>query len=349
MNLKDNNLNETQISFSEIVLIIAKNTKLIFLICSISIVISIFYVQFIAQPMYTSTSKIISSSGANLASRAAGLAAQFGLNLQTGDSQPKWVYQDIIKSSIIAEKIIKRKFDTEAYGKEKELWKIITGNKINVDSPPDTIKRIAIRDFIEMISISEDIRTGVFTLKIESIEAGLSFGINKALIEELDDHQQDYNKSQSNKTKLFVQDRIQSTEKELIKAEEDLKTFRDRNRRIENSPTLQLEEQRLMREVSVLTGVFTTLKQQLETVKIEELKESDYVIVIDQPQVPLYRSKPSKKLIVIITMFVSIFFGLIISLWKEYYEKAGSKQKQILFKAGELFKNNLFELLKLKI
>ena len=52
---------------------------------------------------------------------------------------------------------------------------------------------------------------------------------------------------------------------ELRNAEEELKNFKDRNRRIENSPTLQLEEQRLLREVTVLTGVFTTLKQNLES------------------------------------------------------------------------------------
>ena len=38
----------------------------------------------------------------------------------------------------------------------------------------------------------------------------------------------------------------------------------DTNRRIENSPALLLEQQRLQREVTVLIGVFTTLKQQLE-------------------------------------------------------------------------------------
>ena len=59
----------------------------------------------------------------------------------------------------------------------------------------------------------------------------------------------------------------------------------DRNRRIENSPALQLEQQRLNREVIVLTGVFTTLKQQLETTKIEEVKESDYVIILDPPEI----------------------------------------------------------------
>ena len=50
-------------------------------------------------------------------------------------------------------------------------------------------------------------------------------------------------------TKYFIKDRILETEKELMAAEEDLKVFRDRNRRIENSPTLLLEQQRLGRRL----------------------------------------------------------------------------------------------------
>ena len=58
---------------------------------------------------------------------------------------------------------------------------------------------------------------------------------------------------------------------------------------------LQLEQQRLDREVSVLTNVYTTLKQQFETTKIEELRESGHVVIIDPPYVPISRSKPNKK------------------------------------------------------
>jgi len=65
------------------------------------------------------------------------------------------------------------------------------------------------------------------------------------------------------------------------------------NRRpdLENSPALQLEQQRLTRKIAVLTGVFTTLKQQLETTKIEEVKQSDYVVVLDPPEAPLVVSQ----------------------------------------------------------
>ena len=56
-----------------------------------------------------------------------------------------------------------------------------------------------------------------------------------------------------------------------------------------------MEEERLSREVTVLIGVFTTLKQQLETAKIEEVRESDYIIVVDPPFVPVLRSSPKRK------------------------------------------------------
>ena len=55
--------------------------------------------------------------------------------------------------------------------------------------------------------------------------------------------------------KQFIEERITETESELIAAEEALKVFMDRNRRIENSPALQLENKDLVGEVTVLTGI----------------------------------------------------------------------------------------------
>ena len=88
---------------------------------------------------------------------------------------------------------------------------------------------------------------------------------------------------------------ITENKAKFTSVEETLKDFRDRNRRIQNSPALLLEQERLGREVAVLIGVFTTLKQQFETTKIEEVQKSDYVIVLDHPEAPLSYSKPNKK------------------------------------------------------
>ena len=194
-----------------------------------------------------------------------------------------------------------------------------------------------------MIEISEDLKTGILTLKVNASDPNLATEINKVIIEELDAHQRRYNKSKTSDAKQFIEARIIDTEKELVIAEENLKVFRDRNRRIENSPALQLEQQRLSREVTVLIGVFTTLKQQLETTKIEEVKDSDYVIVFDPPEVPLRRSKPNKRQNVIIAGLLGIFFGIVIGIVKDKFDNIDNDDKRNYNNARDLlFKNILY-------
>ena len=50
---------------------------------------------------------------------------------------------------------------------------------------------------------------------------------------------------------------------------------------MQNSPSLLAEKRRL--QLQVLTGVFTALKQQLETTKLRRVRDADYVIVVDDP------------------------------------------------------------------
>ena len=218
------------------------------------------------------------SSGASPISQATGIAAQFGLDLTQNQSQPEWVYPEILKSRTLARSMLKRKFDTKKFGQQKTLLYLLTYD--GKMSKVDTNKNIqsAITSVINMIEIGK--KDSHYDLTVSAFEPYFAKDFAVAVIEELDSHQREYNKSKTSETRQFIQERIIDTEKELKEAEETLKNFRDRNRRIENSPALLLEQQRLLREVSVLTGVFTTLKQQLETTKIEEVIENSNVIIV---------------------------------------------------------------------
>ena len=85
--------------------------------------------------------------------------------------------------------------------------------------------------------------------------------------------------------------------------------FNEQNRQI-SSPSLQLQQERFERNVEIQKGIYLTLKQQLETTKIEEVKESDFVVVLDPPEVPLKRSKPRKVLSVVLAGFFGIGLAL---------------------------------------
>ena len=307
-------LNEETISFSDILLMLASQIKIILIIPIITCTITIIYALFYTSPIYHSTAKIMSSSGGQ--TQATSLVSRFGINLPTVQTEPQWVYPEIIKSRTLARSMLRRKFDTKKFGSQKSLLQIVTyGNKEpNIDM--DILIKNGVMNVINMIEIQKN--GPFYDLTVKSFESLFSRNFAIALIEELDTHQREYNKVKTLETRIFIEERIANTRLELESAEEALKDFDDRNRRIQNSPALQLERQRLAREVAVLTGVFTNLKQQLETAKIEEVKKTDYVIVLDPPEAPLSHSKPNKKLMVILAGLLGIGLGVVIGLLLEY-------------------------------
>ena len=306
---------EDTISFMDILLIMVKQLRIIFIMPIIFCILAIIHVQFRVQPVYESSAKIISSSGGG-ASQAAGIAATFGISIP--QSAPHWMYPEIVKSHTFAVRMLKRRFDTEKYGSQKTLLQILTYGDQHPTVGLDTLILDGVDAVKGMINLQN--KGSFYILTISAPEPKFARDFASVLIEELDAHESEYNKSKASEGRQFIEERIVSTEKELRVAEETLMDFRDRNRRIENSPSLQLDMDRHSREVGVLIGVYTTRKQQLETTKIEEVKESSYVVVLDPPQIPLRRSRPKKKRMVLLAGSIGIFFGVIIGFIKEYVE-----------------------------
>ena len=75
----------------------------------------------------------------------------------------------------------------------------------------------------------------------------------------------------------------------------------------------------LEREVMVLTSVITTLKQYLETSKIEEVRKSDYAILIDRTEISIERSFPNFKLIILVTFIFSFCISSAYVLSKAFH------------------------------
>ena len=313
-------------SFIKIFFSLVKHIWIIIITPIIFSVIMVIYVQFIAQPIYTSSAKIMSSSGGNLGGSAVDIAAKFGVDV--GEArETQWAIPEIIKSRTLARNMLKRKFNTVKYGQQKTLFEILSGVEDKSIYNEKIIKN-AVNSVIGMISIK---KTGsYFSLSITGFERIFVRDFAVTLLEELDIHQRKYSSNRIGETRQFIEERISQTEKELHNVEEKLKRFRASNRRIQNSPALQLEQERQRREVQVLTGVFTSLKSQLETTKIEEVRESNYVIVLDPPEVPLYYSSPKKKQSVILACMVGIGLGFFIAFLKEMIERDKENYKEIL-------------------
>jgi uncharacterized protein involved in exopolysaccharide biosynthesis len=334
---------EDTISLSDILLVLAKQLKLLIITPLVFGVITAFYVLFMVGPTYVSSAKIMSSSGGSSTSQLQGLAAQFGVAVPGGSEGAQWVYPEIVKSRTLAKSVLKRKFDTEKYGPQKSLLQILTYGDEEPTVSIDTLEIHGANALIDMIEIES--QGSFYNLSVSTFEPQFAADLCAVLIEELDRHQRAYKTEKVKETRLFIEGRIVDVQKELEEAEEALKDFVDRNRQIQGSPALLLEQQRLTREASVLTGVFTTLKQQLEMTKIDEVKESTLVQVLDPPEAPLYRDKPKRKLSVLLSLILGFGFAVVVAFIKEYASNSDDEEKGKLREITELTKSNIADLI----
>ncbi|HIA79555.1 MAG TPA: hypothetical protein EYO07_05280 [Candidatus Marinimicrobia bacterium] len=336
---------EDTISLSDILLVLAKNLKLLIIIPLVFGVITAFNVLFMVGPSYISSAKIMSSGGGSSPSQLQGLAAQFGVSVPGGSEGAEWVYPDIIKSRTLARALLIRKFDTNKYGPQKSLLQILTYGDEEPEVNPNTLMKFGIESYLGMIDVEQDRQSQIYTVTVSAFEPQFAADLCAALIEELDEHQRVYKTEKVKETRLFIEGRIVEVQKELEKAEEDLKVFRDRNRQIGSSPALLLEQQRLSRETAVLTGVFTTLKQQLEMTKIEEVKESALVQVLDPPEAPLYRDSPKRRRSVFLSLILGFGLAVGLAFVKEYASNSDDEEKGKLREITELTKSNISDLI----
>lgn len=169
-----------------------------------------------------------------------------------------------------------------------------------------------------ILGIKQIKNTPMFILQVDSPEPQLSAEISAVVINELEELQADFTKHELLNEKEFISERLDEIQNELNQAETKLKTFREQNLQINLSPTLLLHQERLQREMEIQTQIYISLKQQFEQVKIEETKNVSLLKIIDPPNIPIYHSKPKRKIIVLLAGFSGIILGGLISLIKYY-------------------------------
>jgi len=338
---------EDTTSLMDILLVLARHLKLIIIVPSIFCIGTIIYVLFFTSPIYESTATFMSSGSGGKQYQSqmlGGIVSQLGFSMPSGgESELQWSYKDILKSRTLARSMLEHKFDTEKFGPQKSLLQILTYG----DEEPAVSVDISIKGAINTVQgMIEVSRSGnLYELKISSFDPQLAVDIANAVMEELDRHQRDYNARNTAKTRQFIEGRLMETKAELEASEEALKEFRERNRSIFESPQLQLEQERLGRDVAVLIGVFTTLKQQLETAKINEVNESDYFIVLDEPERSIYKTGPNRRLMVIIAGFIGIGLGIVLVFIREYVRNSDDEDKEKISKVKSLVVKNITDFL----
>tara|TARA_B100000287_G_scaffold411867_1_gene441731 strand:+ start:611 stop:1846 length:1236 start_codon:yes stop_codon:yes gene_type:complete len=279
---------------------------------------SYFYIKFVDIPEYISSCKILpktSASGNNAQSSLQSFASRFGIS--TGSSNgtssitSSILIPSIIRSRYFAKTLLNKQFYTKKYDKKLELISILNGSTED-RSEWSLKKRIkAVRRIRKMISVRTSTTSPLLTVSVKSFEPEFAKNIADSLLVSLGLVIEDFKNSNLKEKKNFIEKRIEEVSNELERSENNLKEFRERNRKIISSPNLMLTQERLLRELQVKTQMYITMKTELEMVQIEEIGRSKMIQVLDTPELPLRRNDPNGKEIMYATLFLSIIFSFI--------------------------------------
>ena len=326
-NKKDESFNLSIIKILKIILKKIKGEKLFFILCIfVSLFCSIYHLKFIQKPLFISVVKILPISDKNPSLQGIGsIANKFGLSAPTSGVEgfeSSEMLPDVIKSRKLAKNILSKKFDTKLYGQKHKLINILYDNIDNKKKiTARTVEKMAIR-LSKKISVQKTRKSPLLTMKIALFEPKLSSDVADSIIVELDNIISNFRSSRMLDKRTFIDSRLIDVGKQLIKAEEDLKIFRERNRKILSSPALILEQERLLREVQVQTQIYITLKSQYEMLQIEVAGGKKNVEVLDRPFPPFASSNNSPYLIILLYLaFGNFFFFFYHFIFIDLYRK----------------------------
>ena len=250
------------------------------------------------------------------------MASSFGYDV--GGSEANFNIPDVVKSRRIKLLILNKKWHFEELNKNMtllEYW--------HRDDKPGIISQIfgdkevdpvlkhlkwetnALKKINERITVSESKQTGLISVSVLSEEPKLSQDIVTYIAEALISYINDVQGKRAGENRQFIEERITEATAQLEKSEESLKTFREENRSIKDSPELQMQLERLLRDAEVNKQVFITLKQQYEIARIEEVKEAPVVNVLDEGREAVGKDSPRRKLIVILSLILSGMITLV--------------------------------------
>ena len=228
------------------------------------------------------------------------LASMAGLNV-AGEGTIVKLYPIIIKSESVLKTVIYSKYQTKEFPDSVNLiqyWNIKgTNSEQDFES--------ALSNLRGRLDVTMDQRTSVLTMTIETHEPQLSADILNTVIDALDNFIRTKRNTNASEQRKWVEARLVEVKADLSRVENALKEFREKNRMVIGSPQLLLEQERLMREMQINSTIYIELKKQYELVRIEEIRTTPIINVMDYARAVAKKEGPKRRIIVLVSLMLA--------------------------------------------
>ena len=320
-NIKPKMIEDNVINFSVIFSVLSSNKKnIIFSIIIFSIFglgISFFFTKYYSSKisLYPAKKDTMQNLG-----QFQSLASNFGFNMP--ENTQSFHIPDVVKSRLIANKVLSNKWlskdgiNISLY----KLWEMDQPSWLNLIKKAEIdssyMNEKAISKFNKHVDVLQDRLTGLITITTRFKDPSISARIANYIGYQVQSYIQKENSAQSTREKQFISDRLSIVKSELESSEILLKDFKERNRGYDESPELFMIFSRIFREVEAKKQLYLTLEQQLELARIDEVKQSPILHILDHAVESSRKSSPNRLMFLVIFFFSGLFLSSLLAIFK---------------------------------
>lgn len=185
----------------------------------------------------------------------------------------------------------------------------VRGDSVGTALYPTEDEEEAMERIREMLWWAVDQETGIMTISVTAGEPELAAGLTQSFLGHLRDRVQQIRTEKAKRNLEFVEQRFGEAQEQLREAEKKLAQFTDRNKQI-NSAQLRTERDRLQRQVTFASDLYSQLQGQKTQAEIELQKSEPVVTVVEKPVPPIERSAPRRTFVVLISFILGSIVGL---------------------------------------
>lgn len=274
-----------------------------------------------------------------------GLASQFGLALPLADvGQSPAFYADLLTSNHILGAVVDTRFEYPtdtgvARGTLIDIYK-------SKGATPALRRDAAIRRLDKSVQATTVQKTGVIDLAVTARNPILALQVNTRLIELLNQFNLESRQTQAGAERRFTEQRLGEVKGDLRAAEDQLQHFLQRNREYRNAPELNFQQDRLQRQVQLQQQLYTTLSQSFEQAKIEEVRDTPVITVVEPPEAPV---RPDPRGLVrnaFLTIILGAVLGMVLAIGRAYAVNARSLRTQEVTEFDRLRRDTFADLLR---
>jgi uncharacterized protein involved in exopolysaccharide biosynthesis len=283
----------------------------------LSIMALVIILTLLSPPSYTARASFTPQQADGARSALAGLAAQAGLSVGTvtGAQSPDF-YAELIESRELLRSLVTTEYTVSL---ERSDWLLrkhtetVTGDLtalLEIErEDPGRAREAAVERIRNLMVVTVSRASGIVTVRVSTPSPSLSAAILGRTLELVQEFNTEARQTQAAAERRFVEERLEETREEMLAADNALQRFLDQNRAFQQSPQLTFEYDRLHREMMRRQQLYASLAQAFEQARIDEVRNTPVVTVIEHPVEPALRDRR----MLLIKAFLALIVGLLIA------------------------------------